>query len=200
MASESHPPQKRQHNENENTKDLPHAKRQCRRTDTQTEIQKPSHLEAVERLVKQYTHASHAMASVYAQEIEKVCKLESEKVTNESDNTECEDHVPSNFSYKQPCCNLAGRLRTCMLQDVVCPSNTDLQVPTSKPNNDLSSADTRKDEQQDLPGSASVTPCPSSGSDPPFKQEMSRAKGEDVPSTEVKGLYLGILLVTRRLT
>ena len=147
--NEPHTVEKRQHDEIETSKDLQHAKCQYRSTDTQTEFQKPSHLKDVERLVKQYTHASYAMASVYAQEIEKLCKFEPDQKTNMSNNTEPE--MPTNLSYKQPCCSLAGQLRTYLLQNVLSPSNTDLHILTSQPDHDLPSTQKGRDEQPSSP-------------------------------------------------
>ena len=107
------------------------ARRQYRSTDTQTEFQKPSHLEDVERLVKQYTHASYAMASVYAQEIENVCGF----IPDEKDNASGDQS--RKFSYKTPCCELAEHLRTHLLENVLCPSNvctttSDSDVPLAQ--------------------------------------------------------------------
>ena len=134
---EPHKLKGRQHDENETTKDLPHAKCQCRSTDTQTE---PSHLEAVERLVKQYTHSSYAMASVYAQEIENVCGF----IPDEKDNAFGDQS--RKFSYKKPCCDLAGNLRTYLLQKVLCPSN----VCTATSDSDVAAAQRGRGKYQSL--------------------------------------------------
>ena len=98
-------------------------------TEKDGNILKESSSYAVEKLVKQYSHASKALLAVYTQEVEKVCKDEpEEKIKPESG---------EKFSYKQPCCPGAEDLQTYVLTNFLNPHvaaiSSCVQQPTTKP-------------------------------------------------------------------
>ena len=172
-------------------KDHPHSSKvhwESRSFAKHPEFSKTPNPEAVGRLLKQYTHASHVIALAYAEEIEKVCKSESEK--DDRGNSELE--LPTNLSHKQPCCSVAWNLRTYMLQNVSCPFNTYCQEDIPHFDTHLNSALTQRDQMfQYSPSSTSGAHFVSTRKS--LKEQVKicvSAEDKDISSINVKNLNL----------